>query len=215
MKKKINKGTDLQLMRFRTMRLSPVDDLEMFQGPHPSNGARQGVFLKNKNRSKGCFAVVSVTAHFNLTMESLSRTSVRPRWPMELEVRIPPGGVRLLGFGFLNVWEALVSGDLNPRATKVDQIFAVQGAYEWSPPYIPNEDPLAYLFVYSVPMYGYEYYRWSDILVNTHPNRDIEVDTTSSPDGEGQGGGVPAGSFAQRWASSNKQSYRVNKIKFV
>lgn len=198
--------------------LAAPDDLEFINKPYLFDPNKVAIFLRNRNATKGIIASVSVTSDLALTVETMNRLTHKERWPIEFEVRLPPGSDCLLGLPRLKIWKELREG-LPPVEEWAEQIYKLQGAYYRDPPLLaPQENPLEWLWVYSVPMSGFEYYRWSDVMLNLHPNRVIEAKAIVRPSSLTDRQikfSVSPGWATQVSTEAQPQTYEIRKIDFI
>lgn len=195
------------------------DDLVVETGIHPNDPVRSGSFVRNKNRDRGIVANVVIDAAAQHTLYAGDFMTSRQRWPQSYEVRIPPGGVVLVGFKDAEVWLSINGRDPND-ATKVtrhilQQSFTISGAYYADPPWpAKNERPKDYLWFYSIPFY---HDVWSEMQlgVSVHPNRTLDCEVWDDVNKESFRFSLLPGRHKVIHASTNQPYFRIDSCDFV
>jgi len=169
------------------MALSAATDIQIVSGVHPNSPARTGIFLHNSNQNRGVVANVDINSPLPQTIYASDLLASRQRWPQQHEIRVAPGATVLVGFDQAEIWhqidQSLPDGQKVERSV-IKQVFTVTGAYYLDPPFPQkNEKSLDFVWFVRVPVVNGDGLTALDLAISLHPNRQIQEEIYSRPEG--------------------------------
>jgi hypothetical protein len=164
---------------------SALDDLVIEEDVSVTNPGIKIFSLRNLNTSRPIRATVEKRANDNFSIDKPDRSYTRNYYPVQDEIRVPPGGKYPLGRQVLTIITKYLGPPTN-ETRNIRQEFVILGASylnSWPPPPVVA-DPESFVWVRSVPIVNNPTASIMDVAVNSHWSRPIEyviVDLSGNP----------------------------------